>query len=165
MKHKIKRALVSLLLISSVSNISASEELKITFDKNTECMVRKIKVYKAPLWVAKIDIKNGKKVYFSSPKSMFEFYLRPGKWYDLGVKNENDFKNIIVTNHATTKPIDARGAFYVYGSNIISPAGDDLVPFKTYEEAKDFSKKNKGKRILGFKEISDALIRLINGRI
>jgi len=122
MKHKIKRALLSLLLILS-------------------------------------------EVYFSSPKSMFEFYFRPGKWYDLGVKSENDFKNIIVTNHATSKPIDARGAFYVYGSNIISPAGDDLVPFKTYEEAKKFLKKHNGKRILSFKEVSDALIRLINGRI
>lgn len=161
-----KKILTSLLLVSSILSIAnAGEELKMNFDKNTKCMVRKIKVYEGPLWVSKIDLKNGKEVYFSSPKSMFEFYFRPGKWYDLGVKSEDDFKNIVVTDHATTKPIDARGAFYVYGSNKISPAGDDLVPFASYQEAKKFSKETNGKRIMSFKEISNALIRLINGRI
>jgi nitrous oxide reductase accessory protein NosL len=57
------------------------------------------------------------------------------------------------------------GAFYVYGSNIISPAGDDLVPFATYKDAKEFSQKNRGMRILNFKDIHQSLINLLNGRI
>ena len=135
------------------------------YDKNTTGLVRNILVYKEPKWVAKIKVRNGKTVYFSSPKSMFEFYHRPGKWYEIGVKSERDFSKIIVTDYETLKPIDAEKAFYIYGSRAISPAGDDLVAIETKVRAEVFSKKYNGKRIIPFEKISDALIRLLNGRI
>jgi hypothetical protein len=83
-----------MLLFSTL--LSATSELKpfnvekkyfLTYDKNTTCLVRHLKVYKEPKWVAKIKVRNGKTVYFSSPKSMFEFYFRTGKWYEVGVKS------------------------------------------------------------------------------
>ena len=135
------------------------------FTKETKCLVRHFKVYKNPTWVAKIELQNGKEVFFSSPKSMFEFYFRPGKWYDVGVKSEKDFKNILVMDYQTLKPVKAKGAFYIYGSNVTSPAGDDLVAFDSFAAAERFAKKHNGKRILGFREVSDALIRLLNGRL
>ncbi|MCD6172531.1 MAG: nitrous oxide reductase accessory protein NosL, partial [Sulfurimonas sp.] len=88
-----------------------------------------------------------------------------GKWFDIGVKSENDFKDILVTDFKTLKAINAKGAFFVYGSSVTSPGGDDLVPFDSYAAAEEFSKKNNGTRIMSFKEISDALIRLLNGRL
>ena len=135
------------------------------FTKDTLCVVRNFKVYKDPKWVAKVELKNGKSIFFSSPKSMFEFYHRPGKWFDIGVKSEKDFKNIIVTDYLTMEPINARDAYYIYGSRATSPAGDDLVAIGDKQAAKDFSKKYSGKRIFKFLEVKDALIRLINGRI
>jgi len=135
------------------------------FNKKTICLVRKIPVYKAPKWVGKIELINGKKLFFSSPKSMFEFYFQPGKWFEVGVKKEADFKDILVTNYSNLKPIDAKKAFYVYGSRAISPTGDDLVPFENKEQAKKFASSYSGKRVLKFKEIKPSLIRLINGRI
>jgi nitrous oxide reductase accessory protein NosL len=135
------------------------------YDKKTLCLVRNLKVYKDPKWVAKIDLKNGKKVFFSSPKSMFEFYHQPGKWFDIGVKSEDDFKNIIVTDYSTMELLEARKSFFVYGSRAISPGGDDLPAFKTRESAEHFASKYSGKRVMDFKSISPALIRLINGRI
>ncbi|SHO81509.1 nosL-related protein [hydrothermal vent metagenome] len=128
-------------------------------------MVRKLAIYKEPKWASKIELINGKKIFFSSPKSMFEFYYRPGKWFDIGVKSEEDFKDIIVTDYITMKPINAREAFYIYGTNVISPAGDDLVAIDGEYNAKEFSLKHNGKRVLRFNEVSDALIRLLNGRI
>jgi len=135
------------------------------FDKNTTCIVRKFKVYKEPKWVGKIETRGGKTVYFSSPKSLFEFYHQPGKWFDVGVKSERDFSQIVVTDYETLKLINAETAFYVYGSRATSPAGDDLVPLATKEDAEAFSKKYSGKRIFEFDKVSDALIRLLNGRI
>jgi len=167
-----KKLLISMVLISGF--LFATSEAKpfnvekkyfLTFDKNTSCLVRHIKVYKTPKWVAKIEVRNGKIVYFSSPKSMFEFYHRPAKWFDVGVKSERDFSKIVVTDYATLKPINAEEAFYVYGSRATSPAGDDLVPFESKAEAKKFSQEYSGKRILKFNEIPDALIKLLNGRI
>jgi len=168
----VKKILIGLILLNGF--LFAAGEIKpfhvekkyfLTYDKNTSCLIRHIKVYKAPKWVAKIETRNGKTVYFSSPKSMFEFYHRPGKWFDVGVKSERDFSKIVVTDYATLKPIDAEKAFYVYGSSVISPAGDDLVAFESEQTAKDFAVKYGGKRVFKFDEVSDALIRLLNGRI
>jgi len=135
------------------------------YNKDTISLVRKMKVYKYPKWASKIELTNGKKLFFVSPKSMMEFYHQPGKWFDIGVKSEKDFKDILVTDFKTGLLVKAKGAFFIYGSNITSPAGDDLVTFDSYAAAEEFSKQHNGKRILGFKEVSPALIRLINGRI
>lgn len=153
------------IVLAVVLAASVLFSYEMDYTKDTKCLVRNFKVYKDPKWVAKIELKNGKKVFFSSPKSLIEFYHRPGKWFDVGVKSEDDFKDILVTDFNTLKPINAKGAFYVYGSNITSPAGDDLPAFATYDAAEKYSKEHNGKRIFNFKDISDALIRLINGRI
>ena len=153
------------IVLAIVIAASVLFSYEMDYTKDTKCVVRNFKVYKDPKWVSKIELKNGKKLFFSSPKSMIEFYHRPGKWFDIGVKSEDDFKDILVTDFATLKPIKAKGAFYVYGANITSPAGDDLTPFATYEAAENYSKKHNGMRIMNFNDISDALIRLLNGRI
>lgn len=172
-----KKIIIGLLILSSLFFANSENNsttwkkqiiehiYKITYDKNTTCLVRNFKLYKEPKWVAKIEVRNGGTAYFSSPKSLFEFYHRPGKWFDLGVKSERDFSKIVVTDYETLKAIDAEKAFYVYGSRAISPAGDDLVALPSKERAEAFSKEHSGKRIFKFDEVSDALIRLLNGRI
>jgi len=150
----------------TVWNVKPLEQTYVLeYDKNTSCLVRQLLVYKGPKWVSKIVVRSGKSVYFCSPKSMFEFYHRPGKWFEVGVKNERDFSKIVVTDYETLKPINGETAFYVYGSNETSPAGDDLPAFATQKSAEKFSKAHKGKRIMPFDKVSDALIRLLNGRI
>ena len=165
-----KKILIAIMLLMELAfaaekPFSAGELYVLNYDKNTTCLVRHLPVYKEPKWVAKIETRTGKTVYFCSPKSMFEFYFRPGKWYDVGVRSERDFSKIVVTDFQSLKPIDAEKAFYVYGSSVTSPAGDDLVAFASKKDAEDFSRKNNGKRIMSFEKVSDALIRLLNGRI
>jgi len=137
----------------------------IDFDNNTSGFVRHLKIYKHPAWIAQINLSNGKKVPFCSPKSMFEFYLHPGRWPDMHLKSESDFQLILVTDYISHKIINAKEAFFVYGSNITSPAGDDLPAFSSYEEADKFMKKYGGARVMSFKEISYGLIKLLNGDI
>jgi len=163
--------LISILVMASFTFASSllpkyvQKVYVMDYDKNTSCLVRHLKVYKEPRWVSKIELTNGKKVFFSSPKSMFEFYHRPGKWYDFGVKSEEDFKDIIVSDYETLKLIDAKKAYFVYGSRAQSPGGDDLPAFSSKKQAEHFAKKYNGKRVMSFKNISPALIKLINGRI
>jgi len=156
---------ISLSFASSILPTKAPVSYEMDYTKETRCLVRNFFVYKNPKWVGKIELLNGKKLFFSSPKSLIEFYLRPGKWFDVGVKSEKDFKDIIVTDYLTMKLINAKDAFYIYGSRITSIAGDDLVAIEGEENSRNFSKSYGGKRVLKFTEISAALIRLINGRI
>ncbi len=160
-------ALLTTLLFSSSTDKPFNTKARyfLTYDKSTTCLVRHIKVYKAPKWVSKIETRNGKTIYFSSPKSMFEFYFRPGKWYDVGVRSERDFSKIVVTDYNSLKAINAESSFFVYGSRITSPAGDNLVAFETKEKADLFAHRFNGKRVMSFDNVSDALIRLLNGRI
>lgn len=162
---KFTLAVLSTCFISILS-LSANEAYKMNYDKNTRGLVRKMFVYKDPLWVSKVVTNESKEFYFTSPKSMLEFYYNPHKWFEeTNVKNQKDLKEIIVTDYKTLKPIDAKYAFYVYGSNKTSHAGDDLPAFENINDAKNFMKKNNGKRVLNFSELSNGLIKLLNGDI
>ena len=164
-----KKSLVSVLfLVFGLFIISAfADDIKydMNFTKETSCEIRKVKIYENPIWASKIDFTNGKSVFFSSPKSMFEFYYNIQRWEAFDAKELADFKNILVTDYNTLKIIDARKSFFVYGSHNISPAGDDLVAFESKEEAQKFLEKNNGKRIFDFDSVLNSLIRLLNGRI
>jgi len=154
-----KKVILVLLVFSSLLF-----SYEITYDKNTVGEVRHLKIYKYPSWVAELELANGKKVIFSSPKGMFEFYLHPASWFkQFHITSEKSFKTLYVTDFKTAKTINAKGAFFVYGSNEISPAGDDLVPFDSYKEAQKFFKKHHGTKIFGFREISYGLIKFLNG--
>ncbi|WP_457750146.1 nitrous oxide reductase accessory protein NosL [Sulfurimonas sp.] len=155
------KVLVGLLLFCS---LLLSYEIK--YNKDDVGYIRHLKLYEYPSWISEIELANGKKILFSSPKGMFEFYLHPASWFgQYHITKEQDFKKLYVTDFQTAKTINAKGAFFVYGSNEISPAGDDLVPFNSYKAAEDFSKKHHGARILSFKEITYGLIKFLNGAI
>lgn len=164
MKRKLSLLVLSTCLFATLS-LSANEAYSMNFDKETRGLVRKMLVYKDPLWVSKVVTKDSKEFYFISPKSMFDFYYNPKKWPETNVTDISELKEIIVTDFKTGKAVDARYAFYVYGSNKISFAGDDLPAFKNIEDAKNFLKNNNGSRILSFKEVSHGLIKLLNGDI
>ena len=149
-----------------ISCLFANEiKFDMNFTKDTSCEIRKIKLYQNPIWASKIEFKNGKNAFFCSPKSMFEFYFNEEKWKIFVIESQSDFTNILITDYKTSKIVDAKKAFFVYGSSKISPAGDDLVAFESKEDASNYSQNNYGKRIFSFSEVKNSLIRLLNGRI
>mgnify|MGYP005987828887 CR=1 FL=1 len=162
-KTILKTFLLSTILFTSSS--FANNKATMNFTKDTSGEIRKLKIYKNPAWVSKINFSNKKEAFFSSPKSMFEFYFNKNKWQKFDVKTIDDMEDILVTDFKTHEVINAKKAYFIYGSNKISPAGDDLVSFKTLKDAQDFKISNNGRRIFRFSEISNALIRLLNGRI
>lgn len=135
------------------------------YDENTTCFVRHVKIAEHSKWACKVVLKDNQKFFFSSPKSMLEFYLHPGRWADVGIKSETDFKEIYITDYKTQEVADARKAFFVYGANVISVAGDDLVAFEKEGDAKEFASKHNGKRVIPFNQITLPLINLLNGKI
>ena len=151
----------AILILASASILFAGN---IEVTKKDRCLIRQIKVYENPAWIARATTKQ-KTVYFSSPKSMFEYYFQPIRWTSLGALTSSDLLSVTVTDFNTLDAIDAKKAFYVYGSNQTSPAGDDLPAFETKEKAEIFAEKYNGKRVLSFDQISNALVNLINGRI
>lgn len=149
------------LLVTAVMLVAAPIEVS----KDESCLIRHVKLYKNPAWIAKVETKTGKIAYFCSPKSMFEYYFNPKKYAFLGALTKGDINTVTVTDFNTLQAINGKTAYYVYGSRNISPGGDDLPAFATREEAELYAKQHRGRRIFAFDEVQPALISLLNGDI
>jgi nitrous oxide reductase accessory protein NosL len=112
--------------------------------------------------VCMIELKNGKKAYFSSVKSMMDFYYRPWFYVEYGAKTAKDIKKMVVQDYLTGKTVDAKKALYVFGSRLIGPKGDDLIPFADEASLKMFEAKYGGTKVLPFSRISKGLIKYLD---
>jgi hypothetical protein len=119
--------------------------------------------------MTEIELINDKKLHFASVKCMMLFYYKNDKWHDLGLeppkeKKDRDanIKALNVQDFNSLKVIDAKKAFYVYGGHIMSPKGDDLVPFQYEKDAENFMKENGGNKILTWKHFKLNLFDLLN---
>ncbi len=138
-------------------------------DKNERDLICGIQPYKDPKWMSEIELINGKKLHFVSVKCMMLFYYKNDKWHDLGLKapkekkdRDANIKALRVQDFNSLKVVDAKKAFYVFGSHVMSPKGDDLVPFKYEKDAQNFMKDKGGHKILTWKHFKLNLFDLLN---
>jgi nitrous oxide reductase accessory protein NosL len=129
------------LYIWDVKRVGESDthEHHIDVPKDAKCPVCGMFVYKYPRWAAQMD-----SLYFDGVKDMMKFYF----------DSDKDFKKILVSDYYSQKAIDATKAFYVIGSDVYGPMGDELIPFKNLSEAKTFNIDHRGYKILEFSEIT-----------
>lgn len=80
--------MIKKLLIIALT-VGALFGAKMEISKDATCLIRKIKVYQAPEWALTIQVRSGETIYFSSSKSMFEFYFEPGHWSEYQVKQDD----------------------------------------------------------------------------
>ncbi len=119
------------------------------------CPVCGMLVSKYPNWVAVVQYRDGHAHFFDGAKDLFK-YLHDLPKYAPGHRRE-DIAAIQVTDFYALQRIDAQKAFFVVGSDVLGPMGHELVPLATRADAEDFLKDHKGKRILGFAEVTREL--------
>ncbi len=142
-----KLNLVVLYLTSKTQN-------KIEVPKGAKCPVCGMITSKYPKWASTIKTEDGKVHYFDSVKDMMKFYFNPEKFH----YKKLTINEIKASDYYTLKPIDAKNSYFVLGSNIYGPMGNELIPFKTKEDADEFLKEHFGKKIVKFDEITEDLI-------
>ena len=147
------RLLASLLLATWV--VLATAQTPPKSGAKDLCPVCGMLVSKYPNWVATIVYKDGHAHHFDGAKDMFKFWHEPAK-YAAGHRRE-DMVAIRVTDFYNLQPVDARKAFYVIGSDVLGPMGHELVPLASREDAADFLKDHKGRRILSFDQVTGDL--------
>jgi len=121
-----------------------------------KCPVCGMFVYKHPKWAAFIYYeKDGKlrHLAFDGVKDLMKFYFEPEKWGDYGNIRDH-IKKIVVRDYYTLKPVWAKRAWYVIGSDVYGPMGHELIPFATKKSAESFMKDHHGTKILRFDEIT-----------
>lgn len=134
-----------------------SIEEKVHVNENEKCPVCGMFVAKYPRWAAKIFYKQDDKSQdfsFDGVKDLMKFYFNPLKWGDYNFSKDMKI-GIQVTDYYSQKAIDGRNAYYVIGSDIYGPMGNELIPFENFEDAKVFKDDHLGRKILRFDEIKE----------
>ena len=151
-----KKALIYFLLSKKTDTNSTNRTIDVP--KDSKCPVCGMFVTKYPKWVATIKVKD-KLHYFDGVKDMMKFYI-----FDVDFPyNREKIEAIEVTDFYTLKAIHAKKAFYVLGSDIFGPMGNELIPFISQKSADNFMKEHNGKRVIKFKDISSKLVMGLDG--
>jgi nitrous oxide reductase accessory protein NosL len=125
--------------------------------EKAKCPVCGMFVAKYPNWVAEIRTTDDRQYFFDGVKDMMKFLFDPER-YQVKMASEQ-IAAIRVSDYYNLGPMDAREAWYVVGSNVYGPMGDELIPFRTRNEAEVFRKDHFGKSIVTFDKISADLVQ------
>ena len=150
------RVVGMLILVFLAGTVLAADSAPVKPTKKDKCPVCGMFVYKYPDWVGQVIFKDGTVAFFDGAKDLFKYYFNLDK-YTPG-KTEKDISAIYVTEYYDVKPMDARDAFFVIGSDVYGPMGRELIPFLSKEDATAFMKDHKGKQILVFEQVTTAII-------
>ena len=155
LKKRNKKALIYFLMQKEHKHPKTNA---IDVPKKSKCPVCGMFVAKYPKWVATIEVKE-KKHYFDGVKDMMKFYI-----FDVDFPYDRaTIKRMEVSDFYTLNSINATEAFYVIGSDIFGPMGDELIPFRTKESAQNFMKDHHADTILRFKEITPKIVMALDG--
>lgn len=105
-------------------------------------------VEKYPNWMEKVVTSEKDTLYFDGPRCMFKILL----------ESPNKAGTVLVKDYYSLKYIDGRSAFYVTGSDVLGPMGNELIPFKEEQAAKAFLKEHAGEKIVRFDEVDLKLV-------
>lgn len=143
-------------LLMTVPSLAAEQQMRAP-TKQDKCPVCGMFVYKYPDWVSAMSFADGTTLFFDGAKDLFKYYLNTeGKSH---YRKAADAVALMVTEYYALELIDARGAWFVVGSNVYGPMGHELVAFRSREDAQEFLQDHEGKRVLRFEEITAEVLK------
>ena len=152
-----KKIILTLLLCAGTL---LAGEIKLA-DQNSTDPVYQLSLKQYPKWLCEAILENGKTMQFISVKSMMQVYQHQ-EYFEKHQLIESPIKTLYVQDYMSGEKIEADKAVYLFGSKIVGPHGDDLVPFASEERAKLFMMKNGGTKILPYAKLSKGLIRYLD---
>jgi len=152
-----KEALAYFLIAGQSKNIDDVKG-QIEVPQKSKCPVCGMFVAKYPKWAALIE-ENGEKHYFDGVKDMMKFYI-----FDVDFPYDRaKISSMVVTDFYTLKAINAKKAFYVVGSDVFGPMGNELIPFVSKDAAQNFMSDHGGEKIILFADITPKLVMGLDG--
>ncbi len=145
-------AMVMLLLVSASAGLSKPLH---PVGQEEKCPVCGMFVAKYEEWLSQIVNGSDKPLVFDGVKDMMAYYFDGARY---GAGTDLSKAEIWVRSYYTLDYINGREAFYVVGSDVLGPMGDELIPFTTRKEAENFKTDHHGTAILSFEEITSSQI-------
>jgi copper chaperone NosL len=125
------------------------------------CAVCGMMVAKYEPWITQIHAPGEAAVMFDGVKDMMAYYFNPTAY---GGGGDMSAAEIWVKDYYTLKYFDGREAFYVVGSDVMGPMGEELVPFSSRAAAENFLADHKGSEVLRFNSIDAEMIMSMKKR-
>ena len=152
--------LLTLACLLSCPSVFAEDGKPVNPPPDAKCPICGMFVAKYPDWTAQVQFTDGTRAFFDGAKDLFKYYLglqqvQPGK-------TRKDIRAIFVTEYYSVRPIAARAAFFVIGSDVLGPMGRELIPLASMEDAEQFMTDHTGKKILKFEEVDSKIIRSLD---
>ncbi|WP_456390562.1 nitrous oxide reductase accessory protein NosL [Hydrogenimonas sp.] len=154
-----KKLFVLLLCIAAFANTDKTAPNK---DLGAYDPVYQIKIGKYPKFETEMVLKDGRHIKFCCVKAMMNFYFHPEKFPEYGVKSRKEVEKMYVKDFLSGEKIDAKKAWYVFGSRMVGPHGDDLIPLSSKARAELFVKRYGGSRIIPIEKFTYGLIRYLD---
>jgi len=133
-----------------------NKQEKIVVKKDEKCPVCGMFTYKYPRWASQIfyeDNSNEHHHSFDGVKDMMKFYFDANAFGDYSHFQKEHITKMLVTDYYSQKAIDARDAYFVIGSDVYGPMGDELIPFDSEAKAKNFYMDHRGAKVIKFSDI------------
>lgn len=152
-RRTIRAAVVAALLFSLAPAAGNAEGPVPPPGPRERCPVCGMFVAPHPTWIASLRLPDGAREYFDGPKDLFRrLVASPGR--ELAGEP-------FVTDYYSTETIDARGAWFVAGSDLLGPMGRELVPFANEKEARGFLRDHGGTAVLSFRDVTRETLRAL----
>ncbi len=126
-----------------------------------KCPVCGMFVARYPDWIATATFTDGTTVFFDGPKDLFRFLDDPKQY--LPSRSREAVRSLTVTDSYSVRPIPARSAVYVVGSDVFGPMGRELVPFEKEADALEFQRDHRGRTLVRFDQVTPELLRTLDG--
>jgi copper chaperone NosL len=114
-----------------------------------------------PNAAAAMTMKKGETFYFCGNGCLLRSWLRPTIY--LGRKR-SAIDRLVVHDYFSGRPIDARSATWIAGSDVVGPMGPAIVALGDANQLNAFKKRHGGKIVFTFDQLDDALWKKISGR-
>ncbi|HSH12538.1 MAG TPA: nitrous oxide reductase accessory protein NosL, partial [Desulfurivibrionaceae bacterium] len=143
---KVKMLIIFLLLFASFTNLrqvaAADKPQPQSIAEKASCGVCGMYPARYPQWQTQIIFNDGTMVPFDGAKDMFKYLLNMVEYNKQ--RQRAEVAAIWVRDYADGGWLDGEAAFYVVGSTVMGPMGQELVPFATTEAAQKFQGNNGG---------------------
>lgn len=144
-----------LVLVAAFSNprpvVAAHRPQPQSIAEQASCGVCGMYPARFPQWQTQIIFSDGTMVPFDGAKDMFKYLLKMAEYNKQ--RNRGEVAAVWVRDYAGGGWLDGEGAFYVVGSSVMGPMGQELVPFASAPAAMEFQGKNGG-TVSRFSEIN-----------
>jgi nitrous oxide reductase accessory protein NosL len=149
--------LLAAALVLTLSLAAAAEKAPVKPGKEDKCPVCGMFVAHYPDFMAQVVFKDGSYAFFCGVKDMMKYYFDLAQYNP--AKKTADVASIMVIDYSNMKPIDGFQAYYVVGSVVFGPMGQEFFPFAAESAAREFLRENNGKEIVRFSKINPEVLK------